>query len=670
MNLTHLPSMSAAPPDDPVPPPLSSKRHHDLDALRAFAMLLGILLHGTLSFVGTPIWPAQDTQQNGELGIIPQAIHGFRMPVFFLMSGFFTAMMWRKRGVWRLLAHRLRRILLPLVLGVIVFVPMLNHMGRLAAWNRERLEARGNSIWTAAKGGDLAQLEQFVREGADLEARDGKEATPLHWAAACGHPEAVVYLVDQGADPNGVDGGGSTPLHWAAFLGRAETVRALIENGARVEARNEEGSTPLGSTEADRGTTRFVVEYLGVDTDLDRVMAARPQVRSILEAAMPRRPLVDRLGALLRGRAPDEKRSPEDAPADSAAHPGKGDPESTFCLARLLAHLYTVEFFGRRSFVFHHLWFLYDLMLLATAFAVVAVLAQWFRLPRLLRGAGDRGHAGEPVAASRRSGIAKPALAVLRAPFKPPLCFVWLIPLTVVTQRYMGADEFGPKTAVFFDGTTIPLQGFDGLPAWWKLGHYAVYFFGGALCFGAPHFGRGLRYAWPLCFALAPPVMLLALQVTHNHTPGFLAPLGEVLASVAQSLKEGFVEHTPWQRKELSATLTVVYGWLMIFGLIGLFRLCFAGGSRLVRYVSDSSYWLYLAHLPLIDVVQIWVSPWQLPIWFKLSVVCGFATLVLLVIYHFAIRYTLAGAMLNGRKTRPARCAAPPPLPASARPAS
>ncbi len=47
----------------PLPPVLEKKRFHDLDALRAFAMLLGIVLHGALSFFPVPIWPAQDLQQ-------------------------------------------------------------------------------------------------------------------------------------------------------------------------------------------------------------------------------------------------------------------------------------------------------------------------------------------------------------------------------------------------------------------------------------------------------------------------------------------------------------------------------------------------------------------------------------------------------------------------------
>ena len=90
----------------PLPPVLEKKRYHDLDALRAFAMLLGIVLHGALSFFPVPIWPAQDLQQPmvevptalavplESAGLtVPEdyspyefalhAIHGFRLPLFF-----------------------------------------------------------------------------------------------------------------------------------------------------------------------------------------------------------------------------------------------------------------------------------------------------------------------------------------------------------------------------------------------------------------------------------------------------------------------------------------------------------------------------------------------------------------------------------------------------------
>lgn len=88
-------------------------------------MLLGIVLHTALAYA--PVnWIVQDIQRHEGLGLLTVAIHGFRMPLFFMMSGFFTAMLWRKRGLPALLKHRIRRIFFPLPLGLATIVPILN----------------------------------------------------------------------------------------------------------------------------------------------------------------------------------------------------------------------------------------------------------------------------------------------------------------------------------------------------------------------------------------------------------------------------------------------------------------------------------------------------------------------------------------------------------------
>ena len=102
----------------------SASRYHHLDALRATAMLLGIVMHGLLSFFENSYWPAQDLQQHELYETVNQAIHGFRMPLFFLISGYFTTMLWKRRGLGKLLLHRVQRILLPLVIGGMVFIPL------------------------------------------------------------------------------------------------------------------------------------------------------------------------------------------------------------------------------------------------------------------------------------------------------------------------------------------------------------------------------------------------------------------------------------------------------------------------------------------------------------------------------------------------------------------
>ena len=59
----------------------SIARRHDLDALRAFAMLLGIVLHGALAFI-PGVWVVTDASVEGDgipFALLTMAIHGFRM---------------------------------------------------------------------------------------------------------------------------------------------------------------------------------------------------------------------------------------------------------------------------------------------------------------------------------------------------------------------------------------------------------------------------------------------------------------------------------------------------------------------------------------------------------------------------------------------------------------
>ena len=100
-------------------------RFHELDALRAFAMLLGVVLHGLL-FLVTRDWVVVAPEISSELPYddIVFAIHGFRMPLFFLLSGFFTALLWQRRDTRSLISHRTKRVGLPLLIGAFTIIPI------------------------------------------------------------------------------------------------------------------------------------------------------------------------------------------------------------------------------------------------------------------------------------------------------------------------------------------------------------------------------------------------------------------------------------------------------------------------------------------------------------------------------------------------------------------
>ena len=85
---------------------------------------------------------------------------------------------------------------------------------------------------------------------------------------------------------------------------------------------------------------------------------------------------------------------------------------------------------------------------------------------------------------------------------------------------------------------------------------------------------------------------------------------------------------------------------------MGLFRRLLTKENHKVRYLSDSAYWLYLAHMPLVLLGQAFTAQWSLPAFLKIGIITAVVTGLLLLVYHYAIRYTWVGTLLNGPHRR------------------
>ena len=100
-------------------------RYHGLDALRAFAMITGIILHAALLYtdddLAYEITGKKGTPTSDTLGMVFFFIHTWRMPVFFLLAGFFTRLMVQRRGLVNLLKNRSIRIGIPLIIGSLTY---------------------------------------------------------------------------------------------------------------------------------------------------------------------------------------------------------------------------------------------------------------------------------------------------------------------------------------------------------------------------------------------------------------------------------------------------------------------------------------------------------------------------------------------------------------------
>ena len=89
-----------------------TERLHSLDFLRAFALLMGVLLHVLMLFLE----PFDGSEPRLGASIIFIWIHTWRMPLFMLLAGFFTALSLSKRNTGNYSFNRLIRLGVPLLL--------------------------------------------------------------------------------------------------------------------------------------------------------------------------------------------------------------------------------------------------------------------------------------------------------------------------------------------------------------------------------------------------------------------------------------------------------------------------------------------------------------------------------------------------------------------------
>jgi peptidoglycan/LPS O-acetylase OafA/YrhL len=234
-----------------------TQRRTDLDALRGFAMLLGIALHASLSFFAFP-WPVHDTRHSDLLPLFLVAVHGFRMPLFFLLSGYFTMLVYRRRGLKSLLEQRFARIVLPLGIAVATIVP----------------------LDTALKG--FAERRRLATAGA-AERKDAFYGrTPLAWATLHGDPAIVAAVLDAGGDVNERDGSGNTPLHVVAFFGRDAAGRVLLERGADPLSENVVGRLPAGVLALSADVAAEFAPLVGLaPPGVDDILEGRDRLRTV-----------------------------------------------------------------------------------------------------------------------------------------------------------------------------------------------------------------------------------------------------------------------------------------------------------------------------------------------------------------------------------------------------
>ncbi len=115
------------------PPEGGNQRRHHLDAIRVSAILLLIPYHAAR-------YIQKGLGENRAVDAAVWFLHTWHMPLFFAISGFLAASALRRSTAAGQVRSRLRRLGVPLVIGMLTVVPLANFfvIEAAAIWPREQ----------------------------------------------------------------------------------------------------------------------------------------------------------------------------------------------------------------------------------------------------------------------------------------------------------------------------------------------------------------------------------------------------------------------------------------------------------------------------------------------------------------------------------------------------
>lgn len=89
-------------------------RYYYLDSARAIFMILGVFYHTALIYSNDIIWRVSSSYSNIFFDLFSQFLHLFRMDGFYIIAGFFSALILKKKGLNFFLKDRVVRFMIPM----------------------------------------------------------------------------------------------------------------------------------------------------------------------------------------------------------------------------------------------------------------------------------------------------------------------------------------------------------------------------------------------------------------------------------------------------------------------------------------------------------------------------------------------------------------------------
>ncbi|MED5449011.1 MAG: acyltransferase family protein [Planctomycetota bacterium] len=165
---------------------LERPRYHGLDALRAWAMFLGIVLHAGLPYMTSSdriFWGIVDPSRDPTLTTFVLWVHSFRMELFYMISGFFSCMVLQYRDNRYFVRQRVKKLLVPFLCWWPLIMISLESVVIYHEWAHYEMGG-GDGYWTTL-GDRLVSGDYWL----------GYQPTPNGGNRGYGHLWFVHYLL-------------------------------------------------------------------------------------------------------------------------------------------------------------------------------------------------------------------------------------------------------------------------------------------------------------------------------------------------------------------------------------------------------------------------------------------------------------------------------------------
>jgi ankyrin repeat protein len=108
--------------------------------------------------------------------------------------------------------------------------------------------------------GHVKTSRVLLKHGADTEARDSEDFSPLERVTEGGYVELAQVLLEHGADVSARDKVRRTPLYLASYWGKPAVALVLLNHGADVKAQCEDNKMPLHQAD-DEKVARILLQH-------------------------------------------------------------------------------------------------------------------------------------------------------------------------------------------------------------------------------------------------------------------------------------------------------------------------------------------------------------------------------------------------------------------------